>query len=144
MDETAINTLLATFVADDTGWNTQVPTSAGLFLGHPIGMVIQTRHVPEDGPPPKPDEQKLALARQVLGSLPAVVAIAEREFVGYAGAEDGASPLVRDPHIWLSLDEFEEDGPGQWSFVIGRQGAPDYGVHVEFDGLEFLERWGGD
>ena len=145
MDPRAIDQLLGALAADDTGWRVDIPPDAGCFLGHPIGLDDQTRHVPEDGPPPPPDESKLALAREVLAGLPRVLAVAEREYTEQA-KDWGRDPvgLVRDPHVWLLLDEFEEAGPGRWAFVIGRQDAPDYGTHVEFDRLEFLECWGGD
>lgn len=145
MEPSAIDRLFATLTADDTGWHATLPAEADGFLGHPVRLDIQTRQFPEDGPPPPPGEPKLGLARQVLANLPQVLAVTEREYRDRA-AGWGRDPvgLVRDPHIWLSLDEFEEDGPGQWAFVIGRQDAPGYGTHVEFDGLDFLECWSGD
>jgi hypothetical protein len=144
MDEAAVNRLLAGLVASDDGWTASVPAESGRLLGHPVGIVLQTRHVRKDGPPPAPDEPKLALARQVLASLPEVLAVAEREFAAYAGADDGDPALVANPHVWLFLDEYEEAGPGRWAFVVGFRDAPFYGVHVEFDGLAHLETWGGD
>lgn len=149
MDESAIDHLLANLSADHSGWSGVVPVEAGTFLGHPIELAIQTRGLDmsifdgvEQSPPPPADERILSLARQILADLPQVLAIAEREYEDYE--EDRFDPsLVSDPNIWLSC-EFEEDGPERWAFVVGRTDWPDYGVHIEFDGLDFHDCWASD
>ncbi len=144
MDDAAIEKLLAGLTPGETGWTAKVPADFGRFLSHPVGLDIQTRHFHENDPLPPPDEQKLVLARQVLRALPQVLAIAEREANHYADGLAADPTQIHNPHLWLSLDEFEDDGPGRWAFVVERQDWPDYGVHVEFDGLKYLEMWGGD
>ena len=145
MDADAIDRLLGDLVPDDTGWRADVPAEAGRFLGRPVWIDLQTRHFPEDGPPPPPDEAKLSLARHLVAHLPEVLAVAEREYKAHATDwEVDPAEVADNPHLWFLLDEFEEAGPGEWAFVVGRSDWPDFGTHLEFDGLTFQDCWSGD
>ena len=53
MDKAAIEKLLSSLTASDFGWRCDLPHDTAQFLGHPVSIEIHTRHIPEDGPPPR-------------------------------------------------------------------------------------------
>ena len=125
------------------GWLADVPSDRGSFFGHPIRLRINTRNAPNETPPRSPNAIETALAMQVLGDLPRLLPEAERQFITYhARYEPDAQSLIHDPHIWID-HEFIEGGT-QWTFVVGSTAAPDYGLHIEFDGSKCVDVWGGD
>lgn len=80
---------------------------------------------------------------QVLKDLPQLLREAENQFRAYyAGHDQDAVRSIRDPHVWIN-SEFIEGGT-HWAFVIGSVEAPDYGLHIEFDGESCIDCWGGD
>lgn len=48
-----------------------------------------------------------------------------------------------DPHIWINRDQIRDEGRDRWSIVIGVDMNEDFGMHLEFDGLEAIEMWCG-
>lgn len=129
----------------DYGWEGSLPDDVGLFFGQPIGIEIETRPVSEDGPPPPVSRDERMLVRKIIAELPQVLTEAKKQFIRYTAKKDpDASEQVREPHIWINRDELEEeDNPERWTFVIGREDLPDFGYHIEFDGLTCLEIWSG-
>jgi len=51
---------------------------------------------------------------------------------------------AHEPRIWLSRDVLAEEGPSSWAFIVGIADAPDWAVHIEFEGLTFRRIWSGD
>ena len=78
-----------------------------------------------------------------MAALPQILDEARKQFIKYTAKKDPeAGEQVREPHIWINRDELEEEeNPERWTFVIGREDSPDFGYHIEFDGLTCLEIW---
>lgn len=114
------------------------------FLGRPVGLRVDTDPTPAGNPPPPPDATETALVRLVLAGLPDLLPLLEREYREYNADHPDVIERVHEPHIWLSRDFLEEIGPGFWTFGVGIADAPDWGIHLEFDGLQFRRIWSGD
>jgi hypothetical protein len=84
------------------------------------------------------------LVRLVLGGLPDVLAKAEWQYRQYNADAPDMIERAERPHVWLSRDLLAAEGPMHWAFVVGIADAPDWGIHVEFEGLEFRRIWSGD
>jgi hypothetical protein len=128
------------------GWTVPIPPELGRFYGRSIDLDFQTREadiddffVPRASPPPRPNQLNVLLARRVLSDIPRVLSIVEQEVSKYE-AERWDESLIHEPTIWL----YDYDAAERWAFVVGRTDWPDYGVHAEFEGLTFVECWGGD
>jgi hypothetical protein len=145
VDQQVIAEVLATLRPHDTGWRGVLPTTLGTFFGHPVGIDIETRST-RDGQPPPVNPDELGLAKAILARLPEVLRNAKRRFADYtAGREPLAHERVREPQVWILRDDFEDyAGLGRWTFVVGRSDLPHFAYHLVFDGLEFVEIWGGD
>lgn len=147
MDRRDVEQLFANLSEDEFGWQVAVPERFGRFLGKSIRIEFETRAIEEDDDsPPKPSSQEKALATKILGSLAAILAEAEKQFTRYtADSDPEAREQIRDPHIWICRDDFEDDEDMEhWTLVVGREDAPDFGYHIEFDGSRCLDIWGGD
>jgi hypothetical protein len=142
MEPDAIEVLLRALHATLWGWQAELPGAA--FLGRQVGLQIDTRSVPGDGPPPMPDAAEVGLARLVLGGLPEVLAEAERQYRAYHAGAPAAVERAHEPCVWLSRAALARDGPDRWAVVVGIAGAEDYGTHVEFAGLSCVGAWSGD
>lgn len=123
------------------GWRADLP--GVWFIGKAVGLRVDTQPIPTGGPSPPVDGTETALVRLVLGHLPDLLPIIEREFRGHADSPD-IIDRVHEPHVWLSRDWLVEEGPDFWSFVVGIADAPDWGIHAEFSGLVFRRIWSGD
>ena len=128
---------------DEYGWVATVPAAFGTFQDVPIHISIHTRSNPNDAPPPCPSDTELSLASKVLGALDSVLHESIMRFSKYSDTHDpDAQHHVSNPHIWIDR-EFIEMGT-RWAFVVERDDAPDFGYHVEFDGVTCLGIWAGD
>jgi hypothetical protein len=128
---------------DSYGWTAEIPAKRGCFLSHSILLELHTRSVPEDMVPPEPDDLEITLARKVLEGLETVLDDSASQFQTYTAAMDReAANHIRHPHIWICR-EFIEAG-SRWAFVIERDDAPDFGYHIEFDGIHCLGISAGD
>jgi hypothetical protein len=138
--------VLASLRSHDRGWRTEVSPAAYLFFGVPLSMDVSTREVPEDDPPPAIDDRERDLALRVLTNLPSILPTAEHVFRAYLDRKGDSASLqyIHDPHIWISREALEEDGPASWTLVVEFSDAPSYGCHIEFDGTEFQRIWAGD
>lgn len=145
VDPQAIAEALATLRRHGSGWRGALPTTFGTFFGHTLGIEIETRSTGRGAPPPV-NPQELDLARTILAGLPGVLPNAEQRFADYtAGREPLARDRVREPHVWISRDDFADyPSSGRWTLVVGRSDAPQFAYHLVFDGLEFVEIWAGD
>jgi hypothetical protein len=144
-----VSSIIADLTEDEYGWQVTLPTSLGRFFGHAVRLEIETRPVAEEGAPPVVSPEETALAKTILANLPAILADAEKKFTRYTDGDADAKEQIRDPHIWINRDEFEdseddEEDMERWTFVVGREDAPDFGYHIEFDGRKCLEIWAGD
>src|SRR5262249_33581216 len=123
------------------GWRAELPGVR--FIGKPVGLRVDTQPIPTGGPSPPLDATETALIRLVLGGLPAPVPAVEREDRRHAHFPD----ILERGHGargWLSRAVLAEEGLGRWSFVVGIADAPDWGIHADFDRLEFQRIWSGD
>ena len=134
MDAEAIDAVLRALEEYRWGWRAVLPGVR--FIGKPVGLRVDTQPIPTGGPSPPLDPFETALVRQVLGALPELLVVIEREFRGHADSPD-IIERVHQPHVWLSRDWLAEVGPDHWSFVVGVADAPDWGIHAEFAGLAF-------
>jgi hypothetical protein len=137
-----IDAILDQLVIHEDGWAAPIP-SEFQFLDQPIQLRIQTEGTPRPNPR-RPNEAEIALARLVLANLEDILPIAEEEFSLY---HEDFPDFIEDavnPHIWVSCDAIELDGPERWSFIVEAAKNEFYGTHVVFDGIQFLETWAGD
>lgn len=125
------------------GWAVTLPPPAA-FLGRPIDLDFETRPSPEATPPPPPTPAELDLARAILADLPAILAVAERRYLEYNAEFPEVVAGVDGPCLWLCREFRRDDDPDRWALVVGIADAPDWGIHLEFRGAEFLEIWSGD
>src|SRR5262245_13748427 len=136
MEPRGIDQLLAALTPGKYGWQITVPTAAGTFLAHAVELQIQTQPIPRESPPPSPNADEVKLVRTILGALRQILEVIEREFRSHVTDwEPDPVGLVCNPHFWIDRDMQEDDGPSRWAFVVEQEGAPDYGLHLEFDGL---------
>jgi hypothetical protein len=132
-----------TLAADRFGWSADLASKGGSFFGHPVALKIDTSPSPVMGPPPPPTRAELSLASVIVQSLSTLLRLCEEKFSEDTRRYDGtAMQHVRAPHIWIST-EFIGEG-SSWSFVVSRDDAPDFGYHLEFDGLRYLGISAGD
>ena len=126
---------------DRFGWVADLAGSGAVFFGHRFVLRIETSSQPVTDAPPSPSRAELALASAIIENLPSILATCEAKFTEY-NANSTAPHHIHDPHIWICR-EFIEEG-SRWAFVVGRDDAPDFGYHLEFDGLKYLGMSAGD
>ena len=114
------------------------------FLGKPVALHVDTQPIPTGNPSPPLDATEIELVRLILGGLPGVLAEAERQYRQYNADFPDLIERAHEPRIWLSRDILADEGPLHWAFVVGIVDAPDWGIHSEFEGLEFRRIWSGD
>jgi hypothetical protein len=144
MGVAAVSELLEGLRQTKYGWSVPLPVESGNFLGAQLIVEFQTRPVPERRAPPGVNEGERELATKILLGLRGVLREAERRFESYNSDTPDAMGLVSKPHIWIDRDTIEAEGPGRWALVVGAKGAPDFGWHVVFEGIECREIWAGD
>ena len=91
--------------------------------------------------PPGPEE--VGLIDTILGNLPMLLAECERRFNEFNAKWPHVRDEVTNPHVWIARSRLWGLGSGYWSFVVEHRES-DYGWHLEFDGLDFVDMWGGD
>jgi hypothetical protein len=137
-----IDSVFERFEVFEDGWSAPIPNEFQ-FLDRPLMLRIQTEPIKSLNPR-KPNEQELALARTVLANLEDILPIVEEEFALY---HEDFPEFIEDavnPHVWISCDALEYDGPERWSFIVEAAKNEFYGTHIVFDGIQFLETWAGD
>ena len=144
MDQGRIDELMASLKPYPYGWTAEIPEDCGSLFGQTVTLEFETQPTPKADPAPAVNEQEQKLACTVLSDFKNVLATVASQFREYTSDNLDEKKAARTPHVWISRDNMEQEGPTRWAFVIGREDAPDYGVHVEFAGLEYLETWGGD
>lgn len=141
MDAEAIDLVFESLQDYRWGWRTTLPSLE--FIGQPVGLRIDTQPIPISGTHPLPDAAEMALVRLVLGALPQLLIEIERQYRAHADSPDIIN-RVHEPHIWVSRHMLQEEGQNRWSFIVRIADAQDWGIHCEFEGLDFLEIWSGD
>jgi len=124
------------------GWSASIPAEFGTFFGVSITLVFETRPIAQVETPPVATKEEQDLARTILTHLIAILQEAESRFEAYHSQVPEALSLVARPRIWIYREE--PKGPHFWTFVVGAKGAPDFGCHIEFHGIEFHDIWAGD
>ena len=127
----------------DYGWSAPLPPRSPTLFGLAITVDIHTRTIPSKPEilPPISSGQG-ALVRSLLPHLVSIVRRVEAALTAYRERfEPEFRSTLRDPQIWLDA---ERDDGISWTFVIERTDWPDFGYHVEFRRLEFVEIWAGD
>ena len=116
------------------------------MLGLPLSIEIETRSVPSDLPIPKLNEQESTLIALILENIDHCIAESLAKLRGDESYQriDEANARITNPHVWMSREMMQEEGIQRWALVVGVDVNPDFGWHVEFDGLECLEIWAGD
>lgn len=143
MEPGKVQAVLASLRPSRYGYQSD-PLPKPLFHGAQVTFAIQTESMPVDSPS-TPNASMMALARLILSNWETVLEQASREFTSYHEEEAPDATLAVDsPHIWIDKDMLEEENDQRWTFVIGHPDAPDYGTHIEFEGLRILEVWCGD
>lgn len=125
------------------GWRGDLPAETR-FFDQPIQLRFETRPVPRDDTPPPPELDEIELARLILGKWSTLHDECERHYREYNAEFPELLGKVSEPHIWICREWLGEEPPGKWAFVSGISDAPDWGIHIEFTGLEFKEIWSGD
>jgi hypothetical protein len=130
-----------------TTWRAELGSEQARLFDCPIAIEISTRSVPDDSPVPEISNAESHLADMVLLGLDKCLSQCERLL--------DADPTIRhirisndarvaNPHIWIDREMMTENGPTRWAMVLGIDVNPDFGWHIEFDGLDALEIWAGD
>lgn len=141
MTAEAIDTVLRSLEEYRWGWRADLPGIR--FISQPVCLRVDTQPMPTGTPSPPLDATEQALVRLVLGRLPELLPVIEREYRGHADSPD-IIERVHEPAVWLSRDILAEEGPGRWAFAAGITDAPDWTIAADFDGLSFLRIWSGD
>jgi hypothetical protein len=139
----AIEAVVRELQPNPYGWGCELPAPFR-FFGRTVELRVDTREYPTDDPTPSPDPDELELVRLILGGLPGVLIEAERQYAEYNADFPDLIERAHEPHIWIARNIRETDGPDHWSFIVGIADAPDWGIHIEFQGLEFQRIWSGD
>ena len=145
MEVHAIETLLQGLQPFEYGWQGYLPAQSGSFFGRSIGIEFETRTLSNKDPPPEINATETALAQLILSDLETVLRRAEERISEHLDGE--GSGLLDDlqlPHIWMSREVLEEEGSTRWSFIVGRQDAPEMGFHLEFVGADCKDVWAVD
>ena len=120
--------------------------SAALIFGQPVSIEIETRSVPSDAPIPNLNDQEFALVALIIENIEHCINESVAKLQGDESHQrlDEANAQITNPHVWISREMMQEEGMQRWTMVVGVDVNPDFGWHVEFDGLECLEIWAGD
>ena len=116
------------------------------ILGHPVLIEIETRSVPSDTPIPKLNDQESTLVALIVENIDHCINESLAKLQGdesYQRLNEANAQIAR-PHVWISREMMLVKGMQRWTMVVGVDVNPDFGWHVEFDGLECLELWAGD
>lgn len=125
------------------GWVADLANSSATFFGRALKLQIETSDLPVSQEPPAPSRAELNLASMILQNLEMLLVTCQTKFTEENPSLDSSALKHIDaPHFWISR-EFIGDGK-HWEFVIGRDDAPDFGYHLEFDGLNYLGLSAGD
>lgn len=128
---------------DRYGWTAEIAKASATFFGRALKLQIETSGLPVTQEPPTPSRAELNLATLILQNLETLVVTCQTKFTQENPSYDStALKHIAAPHFWISR-EFIGDGK-HWEFVIGRDDAPDFGYHLEFDGLNYLGLSAGD
>ena len=125
------------------GWRAMLPAEFATFFGVNVAIVFSTRSLPQRSRPPEVSEGEKALAGSILLDLIRVLQEAERNFEIFNIEVPEAMSLVSDPHISIYRSEAKESRPNAWELVVGVKGSPDFGFHVEFEGVEYRGIYAG-
>lgn len=128
---------------DRYGWAAELAKSSVTFFGHALKIQIETSVLTKTQEPPTPSRAELNLATMILQNLETLVATCQTKFTEENPSFDStAQKHIINPHFWISR-EFLGEG-AHWEFVIGRDDAPDFSYHLEFDCLNYLGMSAGD
>lgn len=147
MNNAALKKLLASPTPDPYGWIVTIPETRGTLFGQQLTIRFETRLLPAKKPPPEINADEQQLAGLVVSNLSDLLVEVARRFDAYHKNKKKIAELrgsIRNPHIWISREIMEDEGPDRWSFVIGFQESKDYAIDMEFDGLKCLDVAGGD
>ena len=130
-----------------TTWRAVIEDDRFRLMDCPIAIEIHTRSVPDESLIPEISTVESQLADTILNGLDTCIAESERLLendptIEYIRINGGAK--IVNPHIWISRDIVTQDGANRWAMVLGVDANPDFGWHIEFDGLTALEIWAGD
>lgn len=143
MERNAIEAVVRQLRPGPYGWRCELPTPVR-FFGQPVELVVDTRPVRDDKPPPALAPAEVELVRLILDGLPEVLTECERQYYRCIAEFPELFGKAHGPQIWVSREWPGDGPPGDWSFSVGIAGAPGWGIHCEFRGLELQRSWFGD
>ena len=116
------------------------------ILGLPVSFEIETRSVPSDTPTPRLNEQESTLVALIVENINHCISESLAKLQNDESFQrlNEANARIANPHVWISREMMNEEGAQRWTMVIGVDVNPDFGWHVEFDGLKCLRIWAGD
>ena len=130
-----------------TTWRAVIEDDRFRLMACPIAIEIETRSVPDESSVPEISAEESQLADVILNGLETCIAESERLLendptIGHIRVNGDAK--IVNPHIWISREIMTQDGANRWAMVLGIDVNPDFGWHIQFDGLAALEIWAGD
>lgn len=144
-----VENLVRHFRNEEGVWLLDLPAEGSTFRGHPLQLMITTADFGAwwfwtNRTASPPTSVELNLVRAILLDLKTVVKMAEAALVQHLADETEALQEVDSPHIWIDRSQLDSKGPKRWALVVNRADWPDFGWHIEFDGLACVEVWAGD
>ena len=130
-----------------TTWHAVLDPESVALMDRPVSIEIETRSNPDSSPVPYATEEETILAQSIVENIESVVRECERMLDTDPSVQhlrENPDIQITNPHIWISRETMQEEGPNRWAFVVGINVNPDFAWHIEFDGLTALEIWAGD
>lgn len=133
--------------SNGTTWLAVLDDGAAVLMDRPIAIEIETRSFPDDSPVPAISDEESRLIDTILARLPDCISQCQRLLANDPTIRhirvNGDAKVV-NPHIWISREVMDQDGEDRWVMVLGVDVNPDFGWHIEFEGVTALEIWAGD
>jgi len=124
------------------GWKGTFPGGPRLF-GKPVLLIAETQDVPDFSKLPPPlSTLQAALVQEIAQGFAAILKRGKKEVeqIGIEPAEDGGeAPL--NIYVWL---HFANDDGKSWELVVERADGSNFGYHLAYQRMKFIETWAGD
>ena len=142
MDDSTVDAIIQQMTADPWGWRYTLGGAGETFLKKPVSVNVQTRPFKQKDMPPEVNAGERRLLLRILADLHALLSQAEDRFCKSNWFKHSAGHIASS-EIWLNREVLEKNAD-QWTLVVSRDDAPDFGYHIEFNGSTFTRLWAGD